>query len=468
VSRARALFLRLIEPFTRSRRERDFAEELQSHLAMHIEDNLRAGMSPEAARRHALLKLGGVEQARESYRDRARLPGVERVLQDLRIGARMLRRNPTFTAIAVLTLALGVGANAAIFSVVNAVLLRPLPYPDPERLVLVWATNTRSGDTEDVASYPDVEEWRSQSTSFEGMAAFTSRAATLVGGDQAELVPALQVMPGFLETLGVGPAIGRAFRDDDQISDTRVALLGDSAWKNRFAGRAGVLGQTLRINEETHTVIGVMPPGFKVSPADPEEVYTVLPRETNRNHGYLRTVARLKPGVSRASAQAEMDGITGRIARQYPKSNEGVGANVVPLVDALAREVKAGLVICLGVVAMVLLIACTNVANLLLSRNVARQRELAVRTALGAGRRRLTQQLLTESLLIAIAGGALGLLLATWTAPLLATMLGQQFPIRGSKPRAQTSGYSASRSSCHSPPRCCSAACRRSRRARRI
>ncbi len=425
----RASLLRLLAPLTRARREREFDEELESHLAMLVEDNVRAGMSPEAARRHARLTLGGIDQVKEHYRDRAGIPFVDHVFQDARVGARMLRRNPTFTIVAVLTLGLGIGANTAIFSVVNAVLLRPLPFPAPDRLVLIWATNTKSGDTQDVASYPDVEAWRAQSRSFDGMAAFTSRSAMLAGDGRAELVPALQTMPGFFETLGIQPAMGRTFRAEEQEPGSRVVILSDSGWKRHFGGRDDVLGQTLRVNEEPHTVIGVMPEGVSVLPLEPEQVFTTVPRETNRNHGYLRTVARLKPGVSLEAAQAEMNAITGRIAAEFPKSNEFVGANVMPLVDALVGNARPGLIICLGAVAAVLLVACTNVANLLLSRNVSRQRELALRTALGAGRLRLMQQLLTETLLIAFAGGALGLVLATWTAPVLAALLLDSFPI---------------------------------------
>ena len=427
--RARAWLLRLLGPFTRARRDRELAEELQSHLAMHIEDNLRAGMSPDAARRHALVKLGGIDQVTEQYRDRAGIPFVDHLVQDVRVGARMLRRNPMFAAVAILTLALGIGANTAIFSLVNAVLLRPLPFPAPDRLVLIWATNTKNGDTQDVASYPDVEAWRAQSRSFDGMAAFTSRGAMLAGDERAELVPALQTMPGFFETLGIQPAMGRTFRAEEEAPGSRVVVLSDIGWKRHFGGRADVLGKTLQVNEEPHTVVGVMPGGFNVLPLEPEQIFTTIPRETNRNHGYLRTVARLKPGVSLEAAQAEMDAITGRIAAEFPKSNEFVGANVMPLVEALAGDARPGLLICLGAVAAVLLVACTNVANLLLSRNVSRHRELALRTALGASRLRLMQQLLTESLLIALAGGVLGLVVAAWAAPLLGALLQDSFPI---------------------------------------
>ncbi|HEX9967814.1 MAG TPA: ABC transporter permease, partial [Solirubrobacterales bacterium] len=428
--RLRAFLLRLAAMFDRERLDRELAAELESHLALHIDDNLRSGLTPGEARRQALLKLGGVAQAEERYRDRRGIPLLEHLVRDLLFGARMLRRNPGFTAVAVLTLGLGIGANTAIFSVVNAVLLRPLPYPRSGDLVLVWATNTETGDTEDVASYPDFEEWQARSRSFERMAAFTTRGMTLSDGDQTEMVAAVQATPGFFELLGVAPALGRTFRPgEEQEGAPKVAILSDGSWRRYLGGRPDVLGKTLRANEETYTVVGVMPPDFRFSPSEPEQLYVPLIRDPSRGHGFLRVVGRLRQGAGIRQAQAEMDVITSAIARQHPKSNRGVGANVVPLVDAMAGNVRQGLVILLGVVMLVLLIACTNVANLMLARSAARQRELALRAALGAGRKRLLQQLLTESTVLAVAGGALGLVLASWTSRLLARLLAQNFQI---------------------------------------
>ncbi|HEX3554069.1 MAG TPA: ABC transporter permease [Thermoanaerobaculia bacterium] len=431
----RAGVLRLSGLFNRERRDRELAEELESHVALHVEDNLRAGMTPEAARRDALLKLGGVEAIKEQVRDRRGVPGLEHLARDLRFGARMLRKDPGFTAIAVLTLALGIGANTAIFSVVNAVLLRPLPFPEADRLVLVWATNTESGRMDDVVSYPDFEAWKARSRSFENMAAFTTRGMVLTGGDQAEAVAAVQATPGFFETLKAHPALGRTFRpEESEAGASHVALLSDGTWKSRFAGRADVVGQTIRANEETYTIIGVMPPTFRFSPEKPEQIYVPLVRDPNRNHGFLRILGRLRPRAGVATAQAEMDVITRGLAKEYPKTNEGVGARVVPALTAMVGKTRTGLLIFLGVVAIVLVIACTNVAGLMSARSASRQKELTVRAALGAGRKRLLQQLLTESTVLALAGGLLGLLLASWGTRLLVALLARSFPI----PRIET------------------------------
>jgi putative ABC transport system permease protein len=291
--RLRAWLLRLAATFDRGRLDRELAAELEGHLAMAIDDNLRSGMTAEEARRQALLKLGGVAQVEERYRDRRGIPLLENLARDLCFSARMLRRNPGFTAVAVLTLGLGIGANTAIFSVVNAVLLRPLPFPQSDRLVLVWATNKETGNTADVASYPDFEEWRARSRSFERMAAFTTRGVTLAGGGQAELVAAVQATPGFFETLGVAPALGRTFRpEESEEGAPHVALLSDSSWRRYFGGRADVLGKTIRANEEIYTIVGVMPRGFRLAfTADaPEQIYAPLVRDPSRNHGFLRVL----------------------------------------------------------------------------------------------------------------------------------------------------------------------------------
>jgi putative ABC transport system permease protein len=430
VRRLRAWLVRLAGLFHKERRDLELEEEIATHLEMHVEDNLRRGMDAEEARRQALIKLGGVEQTKELYRERRGLPFLETLIQDLRYAPRTLRRSPGFTAVATATLALGIGANTAIFSIVNAVLLRPLPYPDSDRLVLIWATNTENGTKEDVASYPDFEEWKAQTASFTSLAAFTTRSMTVSGGDEAALVPAMQVSPGFFETLGIAPAIGRSFQPgEEQPAAAHVAVLSDALWKARFGGGADVLGRTVRMNEEGYTIVGVMAPGVKISPGAPEQLYVPIVRDPSRNHGFLRIVGRLRPRVSVSGAQAEMDLVTRRLAQQYPASNRAVGANVVPLVDAVAGKLRPGLLIFLGVVTLVLLIACANVANLTLARGAARQREIAVRTALGAARRRIVRQLLTESLVLAVGGGALGLLLSSWTARVLAAVVGRTFQV---------------------------------------
>jgi putative ABC transport system permease protein len=257
---------------------------------------------------------------------------------------------------------------------------------------------------------------------------------------QTEMVPSIEATPGLLEMLRVLPAMGRTFiSDEGEIGASHVAILSDAAWKGRFAGRPDILGQTIRANEETYSIIGVMPPAFRFHPDQQEQIYVPLTRDPDRSHGFLRVVGRLRPGVSISQAQSEMNAITERATAQYSNTNRYVGANVEPLVDALVGNVRTGLLILLGVVALVLLIACTNVANLMLARSASRQKEFAVRAALGAGRRRLAQQLLAESIILSLAGGALGLLLSSVTARLLAVLLSKQFQI----PRIESTGTDA-------------------------
>jgi predicted permease len=440
--RLRAWLMRIAGLFNAGRTDRELSDELRSHIEMHTEDNLRQGMNPAEARRDALIKLAGVDATKERYRDRRGIPWLEALMKDARFGVRILRRSPGFTAVAVITLGLGIGANTAIFSIVNAVLLRPLPYPDPGRLVMVWATDERRGVTEDVTSYPDFEDWKSQNTVFESMAAFERPGALLSGVGDAEDVASIRVTPGFFETMGAQPQIGRTFtKDEGEIGSPKVALIGDSLWKIRFGGRPDVLGRTIQINEETYTIIGVMPKAFSISNSaiESEQVCTPLVRNSSRGNRFFNVIGRLKSNVAISRAQAEMDAITFRLREQYPGSNKGMGANVASFVDAMAGNVRTGLWHLLGVVAMVLLIACANVASLMLSRGATRRKEIAVRAALGAGRARLVQQLLVESMMLALAGGALGLLIAACSSRFLVLLLSKNFEV----PRIEAAGTDA-------------------------
>jgi putative ABC transport system permease protein len=426
----RAWLLRLAGLFDKQRRDRDLDEELRSHLEMEVADNLRRGIGVAEGRRQALVRLGAIEPAKETYRDRRGVPILESLLTDIRFSVRSLSRSPGFTAVTLITLALGIGANTAIFSIVNAVLLRPLPYPEAGNLVMVWATDSKRGVSEDVASYPNFEEWKSQAKSFQGLAAFSRRGMIIAGEGEAEMVPAMQTTADMFELLGTLPAMGRTFEPDESEPGARhVVVLSDSLWKQRFAGRPDIIGSTLRLDEQAYTIIGVMPAGFKFSARDTEQLYVPLQRDSDRGHGFLLVIGRLRHGTSISLAQSEMNTITHQLAEQHPASNGNIGANVEPLVDAMVGKVRTGLWIMLGVVALVLLIACTNVANLMLARSGSRRKELAVRAALGAGRGRLARQLLTESMMLAIAGGVLGLVLSNATGKVLVSMLSTQFQI---------------------------------------
>jgi putative ABC transport system permease protein len=332
----------------------------------------------------------------------------------------MLAKNPGFTAVAVVTLALGIGANTAIFSVVNALLLRPLPFAESERLALL-SEKTHEGER-DSASYPNYADWRTRAQSFEGMAIGWPRTFTLTGGDKAVRVPGYAVNWNFFPLFRIQPQLGRMFTEaDDRYGAARTVIVSHDFWQRRFGGELNVIGQSLQMTDETYTVIGILPPGFEYF--EKADVFTPLglvlaPDSAFAGRGNrafdFYAVARLKPGVTVAQANSEMDALGQQLAREYPKINEGKSAQAEQLQDVMSESVRPSLWVLFGAVGFILLIACINVANLLLVRAAERQKELAVRLALGAGRWRIIRQLLSESMLIAALGGACGLLLGSW------------------------------------------------------
>ncbi|MGI9065747.1 MAG: ABC transporter permease [Pyrinomonadaceae bacterium] len=346
---------------------------------------------------------------------------MQTIWQDVRYGARMLLKNPGITFVVILALALGIGANTAIFSVVNAVLLRPLPYEESDRLV---ALNEKSPVLDVMSiSYPNFTDWRSQNHVFEKIGAYNRNSYNLTGVGEAERIPTAQVSADLFSVLRVNAAVGRVFtNEEDKPGATPVVVLGHGLWQRRFGGQPNIINQVLTFNGKGYTVIGVMPQGFQYpSRADmPVGQLSGDPNWQQRgNHPGLFAVARLKPGATLAQAEADMDNIAANLERQYPDTNAGNRVGMKPLLEIYVGDARGTLWVLFGAVAFVLLIACANIANLLLARAKARQKEMAIRTAMGAGRWRIARQLLTESVLLALVGGALGLLVARWGIQLI-------------------------------------------------
>ncbi|MFZ0591292.1 MAG: ABC transporter permease, partial [Bryobacteraceae bacterium] len=426
MKRLRAWVLRLASMFAKDRRERELAAEIDSHLQLHMDDNLRAGMTPEQARRDAVLKLGGVEAAKEACRERSTIPLLEHLLQDIRFAIRQLRKNPGFTTTAIVMIALGMGASLAIFGFVDAALIKPLPYPKPNRLVAV--TESIPLIPRAALSYLDYLDWKRLNKVFRSLDVYTGSGYLLKTPAGSEPVRAVRVSDGFFRTLGVAPVLGRDFyAGEDLPGKPNAVILTYGAWQKRFGGSRDVIGKSILLSEVPNTVVGVLPRGFEFAPQGGAEIWAPLQAsrscETRRSCHNLEGIARLKDGVSDEAALAEMKVIAQQLERQYPDSNRGQGASVDPLSEVVVGDIRPILLVLLGGAGLLLVIASVNVASLLLVRGESRRREMAVRSALGGSRVRLFSQFATEGTVLVVAGSLLGLAFAHWAMQLLTKLV---------------------------------------------
>lgn len=418
--------------------ERELDEEVRLHVDMEAEDLIRGGMDPQRARREAHRRFGGVERTKERVRDERGGRLLEDFVQDVRHGARSLRKSPGFALSALLVLALGIGSATALFGVVDAVLLEPLPYPESDRIVRVWPASPSRGIERATFSYPDFEDWRERARTLDGLAVYTTLPGGYVylGGDEATELATEWVAGDFFEILGAVPVVGRTLTHEDAEEARMVAVLSWGLWQSAFGGDPSVVGTTVEMDHRSFEVVGVLPQGFAFPQDTDTDVWvplTVIPDDdipiSLRPVRFLQAVGRLGPGSSPSTANDELTRIAGELEATYPDVNAGISAaTVVPLVDVTVGDVRTALFVALGAVGFILLLACANVANLLLARGTARAREVALRMSLGAPAGRVVRQLLTESLLLAFAGGFLGLGLAWAATGLLARWGGAVLP----------------------------------------
>ena len=414
--------------FSKLQMDKDLDQEIRAHLELLTDEHLRAGMSVEEAERAARLELGGIEQVKEQVRDQRIGNWLHSLLSDCRFALRQLRKSPGFTAVAVLTLALGIGANTAMFSLVSSVLFRPLPYHAPDELFSVSDFMPRQHSSLVLES--DYYSWREQNHAFTDIAAYeTGDTLTLTGTGEPERLRAARATFNLLDVLGVQPKLGRGFRDEeDRHGAAGVVLLSDGLWRDRFSANPAILGQSIQLDGDLYTVVGVLRPDFEFLDNSPADVIVPCALENrvmndSRSMRIVRVVGRLRPGVSSSVAIADLDTINQTLVAGYPggfaNMFRGVKAEVVPLRERLLGKSRPALLVLSGAVAFVLLIACANIASLQLARAISREKEIAIRGALGAGKWRVIRQLLTENLLLALAGGLFGLFLATWLIHLL-------------------------------------------------
>jgi len=426
MERLNILRARLRALFQRESVLQDIEEELRIHVEMETETNIKRGMPPDEARSAALKSFGSLSRNTERGYDIRSGGWLETLWQDLRYGARMLMKNPGFTLVAVITLALGIGANTAIFSVVSAALLRPLPYPEPDKLVVVGEWRIREG-VKNVVAPADFLDWRARNQVFTNIAAKNEISVDLSEGNEPESVRAGLVSASFFEVLGVKPMLGRGFlAEEEQAGRNRVVIMNHDLWQRRFGADRNIVGRRISLSGVSVEVVGVLPPSFRFPN---EELALWLPlvttgQQTRSNHS-LAVYARIKPGVTLSQARAEMERIGEQLRQEYPQENSDHTVFVIPFHEQISGALRRPLLILFAAVGMVLLIACANVANLQLVRAIARQKELAVRAALGAGGWRIAQLLLAESALLSALGSIMGMLLAWWSVGSFTSLLPQ-------------------------------------------
>lgn len=408
----------------RKEREQDLERELRSDLELETKEQREAGLSPEESHYAAQRAFGNTTVIKEEVREMWAWNSFEEFLQDMRYGLRMMRKHWVVTLAALLTLALGIGANTAIFSAVDAVLIEPLPYPHASRLMFPSARN-RAGSSISF-SYPDVLDWREQTQVFDSLAAYQAFGFTLTTGGTTERLPGRTVSAEFFSTLSVSPALGRDFRSDDDHSGSRpVVILSNELWRRYFQADPLIINRDITLNSRSFTVIGVLPATFQLYITG--DVFAPMglglrPSRRGERKG-IYAIGRLRSGISMRQAQVEADTIARRLAYQYPETNGDIGAMIEPLAENFVGKTKPVLLTLLGAVTFVLLIACANVANLLLARSASRRKEIVLRIALGAGQLRLLRQMLTENTLLALISGACGLLLANWSLQAINALL---------------------------------------------